>query len=80
MAIQIEYPYIDELGQKHYDQERRYSDKGVYLRQIESGYDGYESAVDYIPCRYTYEETDEPIDPVDPTEAEYVQAMIDEAL
>lgn len=42
--------------------ERRYSDQGVKLRQIETGY-LYDDAVDVIPCRYTYEETDEPITP-----------------
>lgn len=42
--------------------ERRYSDQGVKLRQIETGY-LYDDAVDVIPCKYTYEETDEPVDP-----------------
>lgn len=40
--------------------ERRYSDLNVYLRQIETG-NLYEDAVDNIPCKYTYEETDIPI-------------------
>lgn len=39
------------------DRERRYSDQGVYIKQIETGA-LYEDAVDYIPCKYTYEETD----------------------
>jgi hypothetical protein len=42
--------------------ERRYSDKNVMLRQIETGI-LYEDAVDVIPCKYTYEESDEPITP-----------------
>lgn len=37
--------------------ERRYSDKDVMIKQIETG-NLYEDAVDVIPCRYTYEETD----------------------
>lgn len=37
-----------------------YSDAGMMMRQIETGR-LYEDAVDRIPCRYTYEETDEPI-------------------
>lgn len=41
--------------------ERRYSDKGVKLLQKETGH-LYDDAVDVIPCRYTYEETDEPIE------------------
>lgn len=40
--------------------ERRYSDQGVKLRQIETG-NLYDDAVDVIPCKYTYEETDEPV-------------------
>lgn len=40
--------------------ERRYSDGNVMIRQIETGI-LYEDAVDVIPCRYTYEESDVPI-------------------
>lgn len=47
---------------------RHYSDRGVMIRQIETG-NLYEDAVDVLPCRYTYEETDEPIRP-DEIEAE----------
>ena len=39
---------------------RHYSDQGLKIRQIETGI-LYEDAVDVIPCRYTYEESDEPI-------------------
>jgi hypothetical protein len=37
-----------------------YSDAGMMIRQIETGH-LYEDAVDRVPCRWTYEETDEPI-------------------
>lgn len=37
-----------------------YSDAGMMIRQIETGI-LYEDAVDQAPCKYTYEETDEPI-------------------
>ena len=47
--------------------ERRYSDLGMKLRQIETG-DLYDDAVDVIPCKYTYEETDIPVDPEEPEE------------
>lgn len=40
---------------------RHYSDTGFKLRQIETGV-LYDDAVDVLPCKYTYEETDEPID------------------
>lgn len=34
-----------------------YSDAGFKLRQIETGV-LYDDAVDVLPCKYTYEETD----------------------
>lgn len=37
------------------------SDSGKYIRQVESGIE-YESAVDALPCKYTYEETDRDIE------------------
>lgn len=40
---------------------RHYSDKGLKLRQIETGII-YDDPVDINPCPYTYEETTEPID------------------
>ena len=55
---------IENLG----NAERRYSDKNVKLRKIEDG-TLWNDAVDIIPCRFTYEETETPIDP-DPMEAQ----------
>lgn len=52
--IKIEYLRDDTLV-KHY------SDKGVMLIQVETGMK-YADPVDVVPCRYTYEETDEPIE------------------
>ena len=40
---------------------RHYSDSGMMLLQVETGIE-YEDAVDVVPCRYTYEETDTPIE------------------
>ena len=40
---------------------RHESDKGFYIRQVETGRE-YSSAVDVIPCKYTYEETDRVIE------------------
>lgn len=40
---------------------RHYSDAGLKLRQIETGVI-YDDVIDVVPCRYTYEETDEPVD------------------
>ena len=49
--------------------ERRYSDKNVKLLQVETGV-LYEDAVDIIPCRYTYEESDVPIESINDSENE----------
>ena len=40
---------------------KHYSDAGFMLLQVETGIKYYDP-VDIVPCRYTYEETDEPID------------------
>ena len=40
---------------------RRYSDKGMKLKQVETG-TLYDEAIDLLPCRFTYRETDEMID------------------
>lgn len=60
------------------NRERRYSDQGMKLRQIETGI-LYDDAVDVIPCPYTYEESDEPIESVDEeaTAADYEAALND---
>lgn len=41
---------------------RHYSDEDLKIRQIETG-NIYEDAIDIVPCPYTYEETDMPIEP-----------------
>ena len=43
---------------------RHYSDQHLRIRQVETGI-VYDDAVDAVPCRYTYVETDEPIPPVE---------------
>lgn len=40
---------------------KHYSDAGFMLLQVETGVK-YADPVDVVPCRYTYEETDEVID------------------
>ena len=37
-----------------------YSDEGFYIEQVETGI-RYEDAIDVMPCRFTYTETDEKI-------------------
>ena len=53
---------IENLGMV----ERRYSDNNVKLRKVEDG-TLWNDAIDTIPCLFTYEETETPIDP-DPME------------
>lgn len=36
---------------------RHYSDAGMKIHQLETGIN-YDDAIDVVPCRYTYEETD----------------------
>ena len=43
---------------------RHWSDAGKKIRQVETG-NLYDDAVDVVPCRYTYEETDIPVEPSD---------------
>lgn len=51
---------------------RHYSDNGVMIRQIETSV-LYSDAVDVVPCRYTYQETDTPVEQTpETTEAEYL--------
>lgn len=40
---------------------KHYSNEGMKIKQVETGL-VYDEAVDLIPCKYTYEETDERIE------------------
>lgn len=61
---------------------KHYSDSGFMLLQVETGAK-YSDPVDLVPCRYTYEETDELIDgdeEINPDEAtieDYRDALIE---
>ena len=48
---------------------KHYSDAGFFIRQEETGME-YPEAIDVVPCRYTYTETDKPIDPEPEAEKE----------
>lgn len=43
---------------------KHYSDENFKIKQIETGII-YDEAIDVMPCRYTYEETDIPRDDYD---------------
>lgn len=49
---------------------RTYSDEGMKIRQVETD-TIYDEAIDVEPVRYTYEETDIPIEPEEPEEVTY---------
>lgn len=57
--------------------ERRYSDLGVKLRQVETD-TLWNDAVNAVPCRFTYTETDVPCDPVEPSAEELLNIIVGE--
>lgn len=59
------------------NQVRHYSDEGFYILQVETG-KIYEDAVDVIPCKYTYTETDQKIEPDEEADAEDYQEALTE--
>lgn len=67
MAIKTEYLKDGELI-------RHYSDSGMMMQQIETDI-LYQDAVDVVPCRYTYEETDIPIPVEEAQESDYLSAL-----
>jgi hypothetical protein len=58
---------------------KHYSDKGYLLLQVETGLK-YADPVDVVPCRYTYEETDEFINGDDEITDEELIDMLEEVL
>lgn len=58
---------------------RHYSDAGFMLLQNETGIK-YSEAVDVVPCRYTYTETDEPVETTEEFSDAEFRAMVEEAL
>lgn len=54
---------------------KSYSNAGLMMLQVETG-EMYSEAVDVLPLRYTYQETDIPIEPDEPASAEdYDEAL-----
>ena len=56
MAVKSEYVKFDDRTLIKHE-----SDAGKYIRQVETGIE-YVSAIDVIPCRYTYVETEREIE------------------
>ena len=63
MAIQTQYPYIDEEQVIHNELIRTYSDIGANLIQVETAIEYGDSVIDTYPSRYTYIE--KPFDSTD---------------
>lgn len=63
--------------QKVENRVRHYSDKDLKILQVETGI-VYDDAVDEVPCRYTYKETDIPIDVPEDDEQEEMEVGINE--
>lgn len=64
---------IESLGTA----ERRYSDLGVKLKQLETD-TLWNDAINAIPCRFTYTETDIPCDPVESSAEELLNIIVGE--
>lgn len=58
---------------------KHYSDKNVMLLQVETGI-MYSDPVDVAPCRYTYEETETPIEGDEEITGEEFLSMVQEVL
>jgi hypothetical protein len=58
---------------------KHYSDAGFMLLQVETGAK-YSDPVDLVPCRYTYEETNELIDGDEKITNEELLEMLEEVL
>lgn len=56
-----QHPYINEEGKEFDNLIKQYSDANVMIEQVETGRQ-YSEAVDVYPCRYSYIETDIPVD------------------
>lgn len=61
------------------DRIRHYSDAGMRIRQIETGII-YDDAVDVVPCRYTYEETDEAIEDAEISDSSVLRIILGEVV
>lgn len=54
---------------------RHFSDRDMHIRQVETGL-LYGDAIDVQPCRYTYEETDLPIEHDDADAEELLNIIV----
>ena len=64
----VKEEYIENGQRIHH-----WGDSGLKIRQNETGI-VYDDAVDVVPCRYTYTETDEPVEPEEVTVEDKAEA------
>lgn len=55
---------------------KHYSDAGMLMLQVETGFK-YSEAVDLVPCKYTYVETEEPIETDEENKEEEAEEKFD---
>lgn len=56
----LRFEYVDDRTRIHH-----YSDEDFKILQVETGII-YDDAIDVLPCKWTYEETDIPIEKEEP--------------
>lgn len=56
---------------------RHYSDQNLVLRQVETN-ELFDDAIDVMPCAFTYEETDIPIEDTEIDAEEFLNILIGE--
>lgn len=56
----IQETYIDEFGVRHENLIRTYSNAKKVIKQLETGIE-YDEAIDILPIRFTYAETDKDV-------------------
>ena len=72
MAVIEQSPYVDDNGNERAGLIKHCSDSGMMIVQIETGTE-YVEAIDTVPCRFTYTESENPI-PEEP-ESEETEAL-----
>ena len=69
----IQETYIDEFGVRHENLIRTYSNAKKVIKQLETGIE-YDEAIDILPIRFTYAETDKDVvfevEPIEELEVE----------
>lgn len=73
----IQEVYVDKDGVKHEDLIRTYSNAKKVIKQLETGVE-YNEAIDIVPVRFTYAETDKDIVKIEEVEEEPEETQTEE--